>query len=266
MQERQALRLFDLDFERVTLSGAVEQISRAAHKRTTGLVVTPNVDQIVRFGEDAYMHLVYREAMHVYADGMPIVWASRLTGGVGLPARVTGADLLPAVCEAAAREHYSVYFFGGDPGVADAAAERMRQMHPGLKVAGTCCPPWGFEHDDALSRRMIAEINASGAQVLFLGVGAPKQEKWGHRYRASLQVGPIVCVGAAFAFAAGIARRAPRILQESGFEWCWRLAMEPRRLWRRYLVDDTRFLAKAVREIRSVRRQRNIRKKPGVRA
>lgn len=258
--------MFGLEFERVTLSGAVEQISRAAHKRTTGLVVTPNVDQIVRFGEDAHMHRVYREAMHVYADGMPIVWVSRLLGRGGLPARVTGADLLPAVCEAAARERYSVYFFGGDPGVADAAAERMRQTHPGLNVAGTCCPPWGFEHDEALSRRLIEDINASGADVLFLGVGAPKQEKWGHRYRASLRVGPIICVGAAFAFAAGVARRAPRILQESGFEWCWRLAMEPRRLWRRYLVDDTRFFAKAAREVRLVRRQNSHRKTRRVRS
>lgn len=248
--------LFGLAFERVTLSEAVEQISLAARARNKGLVVTPNVDQIVRFREDPEMHQVYRDAMHVYADGMPIVWLSRMLDGAGLPERVTGADLLPAICRAAAARDYSVYFLGGDSGVAETAARRLCEANPTLRIAGTDCPPWGFERDEAMSRRLIDRINESGADLLFLGVGAPKQEKWGHRYQPMLEVGPIVCVGAAFAFAAGVARRAPRILQQSGFEWCWRLAREPRRLWRRYLLDDTRFVVDAVREFRLFRQRR----------
>ena len=248
--------MFGLHFDRVTLGGAVDQVMVAARRRNTGLVVTPNVDQIVKFDRDPFMHDVYRSAMHVYADGMPLVWVSRMLEPGGLPERVTGADLLPAVCDAASREGASVYFFGGAPGVAQLAGNRMRERFSGLKLAGCCCPPHGFEHEPALSARLVDDINRSGADIVFLGVGAPKQEKWGHRHLDRLRVGPILCVGAALNFAAGLATRAPRMVQHSGFEWAWRLALEPRRLWRRYLVDDVRILMLAHQEYRRNRRDK----------
>ncbi len=248
--------MFGLGFERVTLHGAVEQIMEEARTRTTGLIVTPNVDQVIRFERDPAMHRVYASARHVYADGMPLVWMSRLVDGAGLPERVAGADLLPAVCEAAAKHGSRVFFCGAAPGVAALAADRLGAAFPGLQVAGIACPPFGFEHDEALSAGLVSRINDSGADILFLGVGAPKQEKWGHRHLGSLAVGPVLCVGAAFAFAAGLVKRAPGFLQQSGFEWAWRLAQEPRRLWRRYLVDDARFAVIAAREVVAARRAR----------
>ena len=240
--------MFGLSLAALSLREAVQHILAMAHDRETGLVVTPNVDQIVKFERDAHMWRVYREAALALADGMPLVWFSRLVGDQVLPERVTGADLLPAICAEAARRDLSVYFFGGDPGVADAAAERLVDTFPGLKVAGTCCPPYGFENDAALSKEYARTINASGADILFLGVGAPKQEKWGHAHLTQLEVGPILCVGAAFAFAAGLVNRAPSWVQGAGLEWLWRLVKEPRRLWRRYLVDDVGFFWLAVRE------------------
>ncbi len=250
--------MFGLRFDRVTLAGAVSQVMAAARSHNTGLVVTPNVDQVVRFDHDPLMHDVYRSALHVYADGMPLVWLSRLMGPVGLSARVTGADLLPAVCAAAAAEGSAVYFFGGDPGVARMAADRLSEQFRGLKVAGVSCPPHGFEQDENQSSRLVDDINRSGADILFLGVGAPKQEKWGHRHLAKLRVGPVLCVGAAFSFAAGLAQRAPHMIQNSGFEWAWRLSREPRRLWRRYLVDDARFFIIAASELQKARRRRRV--------
>lgn len=250
--------MFGLRFDRVTLAGAVGQVMAAARSHNTSLVVTPNVDQIVRFDHDPLMHEVYRGALHVYADGMPLVWLSRLIGPVGLSARVTGADLLPAVCAAAAAEGAAVYFFGGDPGVAQLAADCLSKKFCGLKVAGVSCPPYGFERDEEQSSRLVDDINRSGADILFLGVGAPKQEKWGHRHLAKLRVGPVLCVGAAFSFAAGLAQRAPRMIQNSGFEWAWRLGREPRRLWRRYLVDDVRFFILAVSELQKARLRRRV--------
>jgi N-acetylglucosaminyldiphosphoundecaprenol N-acetyl-beta-D-mannosaminyltransferase len=249
------LAMFGLDFERVTLHDAVAQIMAAAGERRAGLVVTPNVDQVVRFDRDPFMHQVYQSAMHVYADGMPLVWVSRLLDARGLPQRVTGADLLPAVCAAAAVEGRSVYFMGGEPRVAQAATDRLCRTYSGLKVAGVCCPPYGFESDELLSDRLVDEINASGAEILFLGVGAPKQEKWGYRQLNALRTGPVLCVGAAFAFAAGLVPRAPPLVQRAGMEWAWRLGLEPLRLWRRYLLEDARFFTLAAREIAAARRR-----------
>jgi|CXWL01.1.fsa_nt_gi N-acetylglucosaminyldiphosphoundecaprenol N-acetyl-beta-D-mannosaminyltransferase len=251
----ESIEMFGLRFERVALAGAVEQVMAAARAGQTGLVVTPNVDQVVKFGADPFMHLVYRSALHVYADGMPLVWLSHLLDRRGLPGRVTGADLLPAVCREAAREGRSVYFCGGAPGVAQAAADRMRACHAQLVVAGVSCPPWGFESDVAVSARLVEEINRSAADILFLGVGAPKQEKWGYNQLGHLKVGPVLCVGAAFSFAADLVRRAPTPIRRCGMEWAWRLAQEPRRLWRRYLVDDMRIFVLAWRELRQARQR-----------
>lgn len=251
----ETVEMFGLRFERVALAGAVAQVITAARTRTTGLVVTPNVDQIVKFGADPFMHEVYRSALHVYADGMPLAWLSHLLGCRGLPGRVTGADLLPAVCCQAAEEGLGVFFCGGDPGVAQAAADCMRARFAGLVVAGVNCPPHGFERDADGSARLVDEINRSGADILFLGVGAPKQEKWGFNQLARLQVGPILCVGAAFSFAAGLVRRAPLVVRRCGMEWAWRLALEPRRLWRRYLVDDMRIFVLAWREVAQAQRR-----------
>lgn len=250
------VEFFGLRFERVALPDAVAQIMAAARARTTGLVVTPNVDQIVKFGDDPFMHQVYRSALHVYADGMPLVWLSHLLSRDSLPGRVTGADLLPAVCREAAQEGLSVYFCGGNPGVAEAAADCMRARFGGLKVAGISCPPFGFETDEDASARLVDDINRSGADILFLGVGAPKQEKWAFQHMSRLQVGPILCVGAAFSFAAGLVRRAPWFVRTCGMEWAWRLGLEPRRLWRRYLVDDMHIFVLAWQEWQQARRRR----------
>ena len=247
--------MFGLRFDRVDMAGAVAQVMAAAQARLPGLVVTPNVDQIVKFDADPFMHQVYRSALHVYADGMPLVWISRLLDHQGLPARVTGADLLPAVCCKAAEDGLSVYFCGGELGVAQAAADSMRARFSSLVVAGVNCPPHGFERDEKQSAQLVDDINRSGAHILFLGVGAPKQEKWAFQRLPHLNVGPILCVGAAFSFAAGLVHRAPRWVRDCGMEWAWRLGQEPLRLWRRYLMDDMKIFALAWREFQQVKRR-----------
>lgn len=252
-----SVTLFTLSFETTTLEGAVRRIVEKALAHTKGLVVTPNVDHIVLMRDDPRMRAVFGSALFVYADGMPLVWLSRLVyGRAGFPERVAGADLLPAVCAAAAATTLRVYFLGGAPGVAEKIRDKMLLAHPGLHVAGVGCPPIGFEHDAAETTRIIEHINSLNVDVLFIGVGTPKQEKWAHDHLARLRVGPILCVGAAFDFAAGTKTRAPRFIQQAGFEWLWRLVHEPRRLWRRYLVQDRRFFGMALAEIRRLRRAR----------
>lgn len=241
--------LFDLIFESVRLSEAARMVVQAAQDRQKGLVVTPNVDHVVSIAQDKKMEQVFKTAMFRFADGMPLVWFSRIACPSGLPERVTGADLLFAVAEQASCKNLSIFLLGGLPGVADKAADRLKNLYPGLRIAGTYCPPFGFESDSNQNRQIVDLVNASKADILFIGVGTPKQEKWASEHLDELQVGPILGVGAAFDFAAGTLKRAPKWIQSYGFEWLWRLLSEPKRLWRRYLLKDSKFLFIAIKEL-----------------
>ena len=246
----QTVRLFDLSFDALTLSQGADAIVSAARARRRGLVVTPNVDHILMLDEDPELRTIYDEALFRFADGMPLVWLSKLLSGTSLPERVTGADLLVAVCERAAKHGLSVYFLGAEEGVAARAAALMSAQHPGLRIAGTYSPPMGFDRDVASLADAIARVAASSPDILFLGLGTPKQERLAHRNLSALRSGPILCCGAAFDFAAGAKARAPRLMQRAGLEWLFRLGQEPRRLWRRYLVRYPRFLRAALLELR----------------
>lgn len=241
--------MFGLKFESVMLKEAVDIIADASLNKRKGLVVTPNVDHVVMMESDSDMRLIFQEALFSFADGMPIVWLSRLLLDSPLPERVTGADLFPALCETAAAKGLNVFFLGGNPGVADTAARKLKSKNPDLNICGTYCPPYGFESDEQETRRIIDLINTCKPDILFVGVGTPKQEKWAYKNCESLNTGPILCIGASFDFIAGTLKRAPVIIQKSGFEWLWRLIKEPRRLWRRYLLRDSRFIFLALREI-----------------
>ena len=249
------VRIFNVDFECASLDSGTEQIIAAARSGRKGLVVTPNVDHVVVLQDDPEMQAIYREALFRFADGMPLVWFSKLACNTPLPERVTGADLLPAICQKSAGTGLNLYFLGGNPGIAERAADSLRRQYPGVAIVGTYCPPFGFEHDPAETERIIADINACQVDILFVGVGAPKQEKWAAACLSRLNVGPILCIGAAFDFAAGSIRRAPKLLRNAGLEWVWRMASEPRRLWKRYLVRGSRFLPMVWRELGCRRQQ-----------
>ncbi|ETP28398.1 hypothetical protein F442_22307 [Phytophthora nicotianae P10297] len=241
--------MFDLRFSAVTLSQATEEVIGLIGLGRRELVVTPNVDHVVSMVHDTEMGIVFREARYRFADGMPLVWLSRLRYREGLPKRVTGADLLFSVSAGAAQRGASIFLLGGREGVAALAADKLQAGAPGLEVSGVYSPPFGFEHDERVSRDIVEMINATQPNILFIGVGTPKQEKWAYRWRSELQCDVILGVGAAFDFAAGTARRAPRFVQQSGLEWLWRMMNDPVRLIPRYIFKDYKFLGLAVREL-----------------
>lgn len=241
--------LFGLEFQTLGFDAAVEAIAQAALRRERGLVITPNVDHIVSLTQRPELLPIYRSARFVFADGMPVIWASRFIRGKALPGRVTGADLLPALCARAATLDLRVGFVGGPPGIAARAAEVMRGRHPGLQVVAVHCPPFGFETHPQQTQDIIELCREARPDILFFGVGAPKQEIWSHTHLGQLEVGMVLCIGAALDFAAGTLQRAPRWMQRSGLEWLWRMAQDPKRLVKRYLVRDTAFLGIAAREI-----------------
>jgi N-acetylglucosaminyldiphosphoundecaprenol N-acetyl-beta-D-mannosaminyltransferase len=177
----------------------------------------------------------------VVPDGMPLI---RLGRGQGhyLPHRVYAPDLVLAFCEKGPVHGHKHFFYGGEPGVAERLAESLRTRFPGLNIVGTCSPP--FRPLTAAEDEEIVEvINRASPDVLWVGLGAPKQEPWMHAHKSRLQVPVLVTVGAAFDMLSGRKKQAPRWMREHGLEWFFRLMQEPRRLWRRYLVYGAQFIA-----------------------
>lgn len=165
-------------------------------------------------------------------DGQPVRWGLNLLHDLRLTDRVYGPTLMLRVCDAAARARLPIYLYGSRPTVLERLSERLRHLVPGVEIAGTHSPPFRAvtDQEDAAE---IQAIEASGARILFVGLGCPRQEEWAFAHRDRLSM-PIVCVGAAFDFHAGTLRQAPPWMQARGLEWLFRLIMEPRRLWRRY--------------------------------
>lgn len=174
-------------------------------------------------------------------DGMPMVWIGRLAG-FRMMGRVFGPDLMLEVCKESSRRGMSHFFYGGNEGVAEELAMKMTNAFPGLKVSGTFCPPFRPLRDEE-RREIITTINKSQTDFLWVGLSTPKQERWMHEMLPHLSVKVAFAVGAAFDYNTGRLRRAPVWMQQTGLEWLFRLMQEPRRLFKRYLVNNPRFAA-----------------------
>ena len=236
-----------LPFDNLDMPQTVATVAHALAGGVRGYVVTPNVDHLVLYHESEPFRTACDEASLRLADGMPIVWASRLLGRP-LRARVAGSDLFPALCRMAARDGYPVFFLGGAPGVAERAASHLSARLPGLRVAGVYAPPQHFEPEGEAADAAVRAVNAVRPALLFVALGTPRQELWVHRQWARLDATAVLCCGAAFDFIAGIQIRAPGWMQRVGLEWLWRLAHDPARLWRRYLVRDAAFVSIFLKE------------------
>lgn len=234
------IRILGVAIDDVDMKGAVSMIETEVAKRDNGYAVTPNVDHIVKLQKDAEFKKIYDGAACVFADGMPLLWAGKFLG-TPFREKISGSDLFPEVCRVAALKGYRLFFMGGREGAADKAAEILRKRHPTLIIAGTYCPPMGFEKDPIENAKIVRMIREAKTDILFVGLGAPKQEKWVYNHRAQYEAGVSIGIGVTFEFTAGMVKRAPVWMQTAGLEWLWRLYKEPKRLWKRYLVDDMPF-------------------------
>ena len=215
-------------------------VARAQDGAAPAYVVTPNAHHVTLLQDDPLLREIYGNAFLVVPDGVPLLWAARLLG-TPLRGRVNGTDLFERLCARAADHGLSVFLLGGREGAADAAAAKLRARHPALRICGTCCPPLGFETDPAQSARVTAAIETARPHLLFVGLGAPKQEYWMYRNCGQLQVPVSLGIGVSFEFVAGTVPRAPRWMQRTGLEWLHRVVSEPKRLWKRYLAGNARF-------------------------
>jgi N-acetylglucosaminyldiphosphoundecaprenol N-acetyl-beta-D-mannosaminyltransferase len=248
------LRIGALEIDPVTRDGALAAIAGLVAAGRGGLVVTPNVDHVVIAERQPEFRDAYAGAALSLADGMPLLWAARLLGQP-LPEKVSGSDLVLPLAELAAARRWRVFLLGAGPGVAEEAARRLRSRF-GLDVVGTGSPRIRLDGAPDDTAAALAQVRAARPDLLLLAFGAPKQAIWAHRHRAALGAAVAVGVGASLDFIAGTARRSPRWMSQAGLEWLFRLASEPRRLWRRYLVDDPRFAGIVWRTWRARRRAR----------
>jgi N-acetylglucosaminyldiphosphoundecaprenol N-acetyl-beta-D-mannosaminyltransferase len=224
----------------ITIAGALASIDRWIATGANRYVCVTGVHGVMESQRDPALRDIHNRAGLVAPDGMPLVWLSWLAGH-GYVERVYGPDLMLACCDASVAKGYRHYFYGGAPGVPERLAARLRERFTGLKIAGTWSPPFG-ELSAAEEQAMIDRIALANPDIVWVGLSTPKQERWMARYAGRLPVPVLIGVGAAFDFHAGLKRQAPRWMQRSGLEWLFRLATEPRRLWRRYLINNPSFV------------------------
>jgi N-acetylglucosaminyldiphosphoundecaprenol N-acetyl-beta-D-mannosaminyltransferase len=227
-------------FSDVSESDAVDTIVRAAMARRGHWTITANLDHLRRYTRDQQVEALIDGADMVVADGTPLIWASRLAG-IPLSQRVAGSDMIWSICEAASGHDASVFLLGGDPGVAERAAGVLVDRFPDLEIAGTFCPPVGFERDEVQLDRIERELQRTAPRIVLVGLGFPKQDLLIERLRRGMPQASFVGVGISLSFVAGDVTRAPEWTHKLGLEWAHRLLKEPRRLVRRYLVQGVPF-------------------------
>jgi N-acetylglucosaminyldiphosphoundecaprenol N-acetyl-beta-D-mannosaminyltransferase len=236
------VNICDIEVDSYSYEQVVEVISHQAQTgQTPEYVVTPNAQHIVLLQSDQHFRDVYRKAFLSVPDGVPLLWAARFLK-TPLSGRVNGTDLFEKLCEVAAQKDLKVFLLGGRPGIAEKTKGVLQQRHPQLKVVGTYCPPYGFESDAAELERINHAIQSTAPHILFVALGAPKQEFWIYNNYQSLGVPVSLGIGGSFEFVSGVVPRAPKLMQQIGMEWFFRLLMEPRRLWKRYVVCNTLFI------------------------
>jgi N-acetylglucosaminyldiphosphoundecaprenol N-acetyl-beta-D-mannosaminyltransferase len=243
----------NLRVDALTFPEALAEIERLVDGGLGACVFTPNVDHVVTAEDDAAFREAYAAASLSLADGQPLVWASRLLR-VPLPAKISGSDLMLPLMGLAARRRWRVYFLGGPPGVAAAAATRL-EHEIGVQIAGVDSPVIPL-HRDPSDESIADRVRNAHPHLLLVALGSPKQELWIHRVRERIRPAVAIAVGGALDFVAGRIRRAPPWMSRCGLEWLFRLSQEPHRLARRYLLKDPRFLLVLWRTMRAQRSSR----------
>jgi N-acetylglucosaminyldiphosphoundecaprenol N-acetyl-beta-D-mannosaminyltransferase len=233
-------------------AGALAIAARWLARRNREYVCVLNVHAVMEAQRDERVRRVYSRSALKVPDGMPLVWMAHLAGHPSVR-RVYGPDLTLSLCQLAAVEGYRCYFYGGAPGVGSLLSQEMERRFPGLRTAGVASPPYRALSAEE-TKDAIRTINETQADIVFVGLGCPKQDLWMDEHRAALEAPVLIGVGAAFDFLTGAVRQAPGWMQRLGLEWLFRLVHEPRRLWRRYLLLNPWFVACALLQLAGVRR------------
>lgn len=247
---RRPLRILGIPVSSLTMSETVDRVvrwgasnGRASHGR---MVFATTVHGLIEGYRDSSFREILTQAAMVTPDGMPLVWLGNLHGHAEME-RVDGPTLMLKVCEESQRVRVRHFFYGGAPGVAEELAATLKERFPGIQIAGCYSPPFR-PLTESEKVGVTRRINDSGADIVWVGLGTPKQERWAMEMRSRVEAQVLITVGAAYDFHTGRVKRAPRWLQKTGLEWVYRLWQEPRRLWRRYLSTNPLFVALVLME------------------
>jgi N-acetylglucosaminyldiphosphoundecaprenol N-acetyl-beta-D-mannosaminyltransferase len=240
--KHESFRVLGVRVDAMQIPDVIAQMEEWIACRDVGrYIAVTGMHSVMEAQRDAQFSEVLNAADLVVPDGFPLVWLGRRQGFPVLQRRVYGPELMLEFCRTTAGKGYRHFFYGGAPNVAEELARRFAVRFPGLVVAGTLCPPFrelSPEEDDEVATR----VNNSNADVVWVGLGAPKQECWMFEHHKRLNATVLVGVGAAFDFHTGRVAQAPHWMRENGLEWLFRLVREPRRLWRRYLLQGSEFV------------------------
>lgn len=235
------IKFMNTNIDNLTMAEALNEIDKLIQKKNCSYVVTPNVDHIVRLEKDEELQKVYKNASLILTDGKPLIWISKWYK-TPIKEKISGSDLFPKVCELAANKNYTMYLLGAAEGVADTAAKNLMKKYPGLNVVGTYSPPFGFEKNEQEMNKIKTQIQEVHPVILIVGLGCPKQEKFMYYHCKELGVPISFGLGASIDFEAGNIKRAPKWMSNHGLEWLYRFSKEPKRLFKRYFVDDLKII------------------------
>lgn len=235
------MKFMNIEIDNLTMDEALENIEVLIQQNRNSYVVTPNVDHIVMLEKDKEFATAYKNADLILTDGKPLIWISRYYK-LFIKEKISGSDLFPRICEMAARKQYKMFFLGAAEGVAAKAANNLIMRYPGLQVVGTYSPPYGFEKQEQEIYKIIDMVKSAAPDILIVGFGAPKQEKFIYNNRIKLGVPVSLGLGASFDFEAGNLKRAPKWMSDLGLEWMYRIIQEPKRMSKRYFMDAVRIV------------------------
>lgn len=235
------IKFMNTNIDNLTMAETLHEIDKLIQKKNCSYVVTPNVDHIVRLEKDEELQKVYKNASLILIDGKPLIWISKWYK-TPIKEKISGSDLFPRVCQLAANKNYTMYLLGAAEGVADTAARNLMKKYPGLNIVGTYSPPFGFEKNEQEMNKIKTQIQDVHPDILIVGLGCPKQEKFMYYHCKELGVPISFGLGASIDFEAGNIKRAPKWMSNHGLEWLYRFSKEPKRLFKRYFVDDLKII------------------------
>lgn len=225
----------------VSMTETLQEISRLIEEKKKSYVVAINVDVVMKIEKDAYLKKITDEADLTLVDGKPLVWIAKWHKHP-VKAKISGSDMVPELCKLAAKKGYRLFIIGGKEGIADKAKENLERALPGITIVGTYAPPFGFEKDESELNKMNQMISVAHPDLVIACFGCPKQEKWIHENYQKYEGTVSICAGATVDFLAGNVKRAPAWMSENGLEWLYRFSQEPKRLFKRYFIDDVKVL------------------------
>lgn len=235
-------KLLNTYVNNVDMNEAINEIELMIQSEKKSYVVAINVDVIMKIEYDSYLKKIVDFADIVLVDGKPLIWVSKMHA-MPVKAKISGSDLIPLLCKTAADKGYTMFFLGGMDGIAEQAKKKVKEIYPSIKIVGTYAPPFGFEKNVEEIEIINTNISTAKPDILVACFGCPKQEKFIYENYLQYDAKVSICAGATVDFLAGSVKRSPKWMSDNGLEWFYRFLQEPKRMFKRYFIDDIQIIS-----------------------